>query len=37
MREVIKEGEMKIHYLEIVAADVDVVCAAYAAANGVNE
>ena len=26
---------MKIHYLEIVAADVDAVCAAYEAAHGV--
>ena len=27
---------MKIHYLEIVSAEVDAVCAAYAAANGVK-
>ena len=26
---------MQIHYLEIVTTDVDAVCAAYAAANGV--
>ncbi len=27
---------MKVHYLEIVASDVDAVCAAYEAAHGVN-
>ena len=27
---------MQIHYLEIVTRDVDAVCAAYAAANGVQ-
>lgn len=27
---------MQIHYLEIVTTDVDAVCAAYAAANGVQ-
>jgi predicted enzyme related to lactoylglutathione lyase len=27
---------MKIHYLEIVTGEVDAVCAAYAAANGVE-
>ena len=27
---------MKIHYLEIVAADVDAVCASYAAVHGVQ-
>ena len=27
---------MKIHYLEIVASDVDAVCAAYEAALGIN-
>ncbi len=27
---------MRIHYLEIVTRDVDAVCAAYAAANGVQ-
>jgi predicted enzyme related to lactoylglutathione lyase len=27
---------MQIHYLEIVSKDVDAVCAAYAAANGVQ-
>ena len=27
---------MKVHYLEIVASDVDAVCAAYAAAHGVT-
>ena len=27
---------MQIHYLEIVTKDVDAVCAAYAAANGVQ-
>jgi predicted enzyme related to lactoylglutathione lyase len=27
---------MRIHYLEIVTKDVDAVCAAYAAANGVQ-
>jgi len=27
---------MQIHYLEIVANDVDAVCSAYAAANGVQ-
>lgn len=27
---------MKIHYLEIVTKDVDAVCAAYAAANGMQ-
>lgn len=27
---------MKIHYLEIVTADVDAVCAAYASANDVH-
>lgn len=27
---------MRIHYLEIVTQDVDGVCAAYAAANGVR-
>lgn len=27
---------MKIHYLEIVASDVDAVCAAYAAAHGIK-
>ncbi|HEX5416889.1 MAG TPA: hydroxylase [Chloroflexota bacterium] len=27
---------MKVHYLEIVAADVDAVCAAYEAAHGVT-
>ena len=27
---------MQIHYLEIVTSDVDAVCAAYAAANGVQ-
>ena len=27
---------MQIHYLEIVTRDVDAVCAAYAAANGVE-
>lgn len=27
---------MKIHYLEIVTREVDAVCAAYAAANGVE-
>jgi hypothetical protein len=26
---------MKVHYLEIVASDVDAVCAAYEAANGI--
>lgn len=27
---------MKVHYLEIVAADVDAVCAAYEAAHGIT-
>ncbi len=27
---------MKVHYLEIVTTDVDAVCAAYAAANGLQ-
>lgn len=27
---------MKLHYLEIVASDVDAVCAAYAASHGVE-
>src|ERR671922_798233 len=27
---------MKIHYLEIVASDVDAVCAAYEAAHGIK-
>ena len=27
---------MQIHYLEIVTKDVDAVCAAYAAVNGVQ-
>jgi uncharacterized protein len=27
---------MKLHYLEIVASDVDAVCAAYEAANGIT-
>jgi hypothetical protein len=27
---------MKIHYLEIVASDVNAVCAAYAAAHGIT-
>ena len=27
---------MKVHYLEIVASDVDAVCAAYEAANGIK-
>ena len=27
---------MKVHYLEIVTADVDAVCAAYTAANGLQ-
>lgn len=33
-----KEGQttMQIHYLEIVTKEVDAVCAAYAAANGVQ-
>jgi hypothetical protein len=28
---------MKVHYLEIVASDVDAVCAAYEAAHGIFE
>lgn len=27
---------MKLHYLEIVASDVDAVCAAHAAAHGIE-
>ncbi len=27
---------MKVHYLEIVASDVDAVCAAYEAAHGIK-
>jgi predicted enzyme related to lactoylglutathione lyase len=30
------EGTVRIYYLEIVTKDVDAVCAAYAAANGVQ-
>jgi uncharacterized protein len=31
-----REFEMKVHYLEIVASDVDAVCAAYEAAQGIK-
>lgn len=30
------QTDMKVHYLEIVTKEVDAVCAAYAAANGVQ-